>query len=268
MIEALAAVRGSARAPQVPVVAGNVVTADGPCDLIEAGADIVKVGVGPGAMCTTRMMTGVGRPQFSAVLGLRDGRPQGGSQDLGRRGSAPPARRRARTRRRRGIGHDRLVVRRHVRVARRPADRPDGQAVQGVVRHGLRPSGARPDLRRVGVRAGPQGAVRGGDLALADVPRPRSPGRRGPARLDHVRACARRAPTRAPPPWPSSTSAPSSACSPRPGTTRGARWSGPGRTARRGRAPIEASAGAAVVHAYRGGSPDRGARAEGVGRDR
>jgi IMP dehydrogenase len=37
-------------------------------DLIEAGADIVKVGVGPGAMCTTRMMTGVGRPQFSAVL--------------------------------------------------------------------------------------------------------------------------------------------------------------------------------------------------------
>jgi IMP dehydrogenase len=37
-------------------------------DLIAAGADIVKVGVGPGAMCTTRMMTGVGRPQFSAVL--------------------------------------------------------------------------------------------------------------------------------------------------------------------------------------------------------
>jgi IMP dehydrogenase len=37
-------------------------------DLIDAGADIVKVGVGPGAMCTTRMMTGVGRPQFSAVL--------------------------------------------------------------------------------------------------------------------------------------------------------------------------------------------------------
>ena len=36
--------------------------------LVEAGADIVKVGVGPGAMCTTRMMTGVGRPQFSAVL--------------------------------------------------------------------------------------------------------------------------------------------------------------------------------------------------------
>ncbi|CAL9370403.1 GuaB1 family IMP dehydrogenase-related protein [Streptomyces atacamensis] len=54
--------------PQVPVVAGNVVSAEGTRDLIEAGADIVKVGVGPGAMCTTRMMTGVGRPQFSAVL--------------------------------------------------------------------------------------------------------------------------------------------------------------------------------------------------------
>jgi IMP dehydrogenase len=54
--------------PQVPLVAGNVVTAAGTRDLIGAGADLVKVGVGPGAMCTTRMMTGVGRPQFSAVL--------------------------------------------------------------------------------------------------------------------------------------------------------------------------------------------------------
>ena len=52
----------------MPVAAGNVVTAEGVRDLAGAGADIVKVGVGPGAMCTTRMMTGVGRPQFSAVL--------------------------------------------------------------------------------------------------------------------------------------------------------------------------------------------------------
>ncbi|MGP3924875.1 MULTISPECIES: GuaB1 family IMP dehydrogenase-related protein [unclassified Streptomyces] len=66
MVSALKAVRGID--PQVPVVAGNVVAAEGVRDLIEAGADIVKVGVGPGAMCTTRMMTGVGRPQFSAVL--------------------------------------------------------------------------------------------------------------------------------------------------------------------------------------------------------
>jgi IMP dehydrogenase len=65
MLAALKAVR-EAR-PTVPVVAGNVVTAEGVRDLVEAGADIIKVGVGPGAMCTTRMMTGVGRPQFSAV---------------------------------------------------------------------------------------------------------------------------------------------------------------------------------------------------------
>lgn len=51
----------------LPIAAGNVVSAGGTRDLVEAGADIVKVGVGPGAMCTTRMMTGVGRPQFSAV---------------------------------------------------------------------------------------------------------------------------------------------------------------------------------------------------------
>jgi IMP dehydrogenase len=64
-IEAVRAVRSVAGS--TPVVAGNVVTAQGTRDLIEAGADVVKVGVGPGAMCTTRMMTGVGRPQFSAV---------------------------------------------------------------------------------------------------------------------------------------------------------------------------------------------------------
>ncbi|GAA1933034.1 GuaB1 family IMP dehydrogenase-related protein [Kitasatospora viridis] len=66
MISALRAVRGLD--PQIPIVAGNVVSAAGVRDLVEAGADILKVGVGPGAMCTTRMMTGVGRPQFSAVL--------------------------------------------------------------------------------------------------------------------------------------------------------------------------------------------------------
>ena len=52
----------------IPIAAGNVVTTEGVHDLVRAGADILKVGVGPGAMCTTRMMTAVGRPQFSAVL--------------------------------------------------------------------------------------------------------------------------------------------------------------------------------------------------------
>jgi IMP dehydrogenase len=65
-LDAIAAV--SALDLGVPLAAGNVVSAEGTRDLIGAGASIVKVGVGPGAMCTTRMMTGVGRPQFSAVL--------------------------------------------------------------------------------------------------------------------------------------------------------------------------------------------------------
>lgn len=66
MLDALRAVRQLS--PSVPVAAGNVVSAAGVRDLVDAGADIIKVGVGPGAMCTTRMMTAVGRPQFSAVL--------------------------------------------------------------------------------------------------------------------------------------------------------------------------------------------------------
>ncbi|MBM3720393.1 MAG: GuaB1 family IMP dehydrogenase-related protein [Actinobacteria bacterium] len=66
MVEVLKLIRGIN--PKVPLVAGNVVTAEGVRDLVAAGADIIKVGVGPGAMCTTRMQTGVGRPQFSAVM--------------------------------------------------------------------------------------------------------------------------------------------------------------------------------------------------------
>ncbi|MEV6428128.1 GuaB1 family IMP dehydrogenase-related protein [Nocardia sp. NPDC051463] len=65
MLETLSAIRDLGLG--VPLVAGNVVSAAGTRDLAAAGADIIKVGVGPGAMCTTRMMTGVGRPQFSAV---------------------------------------------------------------------------------------------------------------------------------------------------------------------------------------------------------
>ncbi len=50
-----------------PVVAGNVVTQDGARDLISAGASAIKVGVGPGSICTTRIISGVGMPQFSAI---------------------------------------------------------------------------------------------------------------------------------------------------------------------------------------------------------
>jgi IMP dehydrogenase len=55
-------------APQVRVVAGNVVTAKGTRDLIEAGADAVKVGVGAGSICTTRVISGAGMPQLTAIL--------------------------------------------------------------------------------------------------------------------------------------------------------------------------------------------------------
>lgn len=64
----------------LPIVAGNVVTAGAVRDLVSAGANIVKVGVGPGAMCTTRMMTAVGRPQFSAVLETADAARELGAQ--------------------------------------------------------------------------------------------------------------------------------------------------------------------------------------------
>ena len=56
------------RFPDIEVIAGNVATADGTRSLIEAGADAVKVGVGPGSICTTRVVAGVGVPQISAVM--------------------------------------------------------------------------------------------------------------------------------------------------------------------------------------------------------
>jgi IMP dehydrogenase/GMP reductase len=54
--------------PEVDLVAGNVATADGVSDLISAGAQAIKVGIGPGSVCTTRIVTGAGVPQLTAVL--------------------------------------------------------------------------------------------------------------------------------------------------------------------------------------------------------
>jgi len=56
------------RFPQVEVIGGNVATADGVRDLTEAGADAVKVGVGSGSICITRLVTGFGVPQLTAIL--------------------------------------------------------------------------------------------------------------------------------------------------------------------------------------------------------
>jgi len=57
---------------EVPVIAGNVVTEEGARDLIRAGASAVKVGVGPGSICTTRVISGVGMPQFTAIRNVAD----------------------------------------------------------------------------------------------------------------------------------------------------------------------------------------------------
>jgi IMP dehydrogenase len=56
------------RYPELPVVAGNVATRDAVRDLVRAGADAVKVGMGPGSICTTRVIAGIGMPQVTAVL--------------------------------------------------------------------------------------------------------------------------------------------------------------------------------------------------------
>ena len=66
VINALKAVKEAF--PDLPVIAGNVATAEGTCDLIEAGASVVKVGMGPGAICTTRVIAGVGVPQMTAIF--------------------------------------------------------------------------------------------------------------------------------------------------------------------------------------------------------
>ena len=59
--------------PDCEVIAGNVVSGEGAQALVEAGADAVKVGVGPGSICTTRIVTGVGMPQITAVANVAEG---------------------------------------------------------------------------------------------------------------------------------------------------------------------------------------------------
>ncbi len=57
----------------VQIIAGNIATGEGAIDLIDAGADAVKVGIGPGSICTTRVVTGVGVPQITAIMNVVDG---------------------------------------------------------------------------------------------------------------------------------------------------------------------------------------------------
>jgi IMP dehydrogenase len=65
VLDAIRAVK--AKLPEVELIAGNVATFDGACELARAGADGIKVGIGPGSICTTRVVTGAGVPQITAI---------------------------------------------------------------------------------------------------------------------------------------------------------------------------------------------------------
>jgi IMP dehydrogenase len=66
VLGAIRAIKG--RFPEVSLIAGNIASADAARDLIDAGVDAVKVGIGPGSICTTRVVSGVGVPQISAIM--------------------------------------------------------------------------------------------------------------------------------------------------------------------------------------------------------
>ncbi len=70
VIDTVKAVR--ARYPELPIIAGNVVTAEGVRMLADAGANVVKVGVGAGSICTTRIVSGAGMPQLTAIVACRE----------------------------------------------------------------------------------------------------------------------------------------------------------------------------------------------------
>ncbi len=78
MLEAVAAVKKAF--PHIDVLAGNIATYEGAIALMDAGADAVKVGIGPGSICTTRMVTGAGMPQITAISeAYRAGQERGDS---------------------------------------------------------------------------------------------------------------------------------------------------------------------------------------------
>jgi GMP reductase len=76
--------------PEYGLIAGNVVTPEAVETLIENGADIVKIGIGPGSVCTTRTMTGIGYPQLSAVLECYDAAESAGGRIMSDGGCTCP----------------------------------------------------------------------------------------------------------------------------------------------------------------------------------
>ena len=216
----------------VPLAAGNVVSAEGTRDLISAGASIVKVGVGPGAMCTTRMMTGVGRPQFSAVVECAAAARQLGAHVWADGGVRHP----------RDVALALAAGASNVMIGswfagtyESPGDLMrdrDGPAVQGELRHGVqacrrgahRRATARSTApaRRCSRRASPRRGWAWTRRAAAS----RTCSTTSPP------ACAAPAPTSGRRRWPNSTRRSCSACSPRRASPKGIRCRRAGEPAR------------------------------------
>ena len=145
VLDAIEAIRE--RYPDVQLMAGNVATADGTRALIDRGVDCVKVGIGPGSICTTRVVTGCGVPQITAIASCaaeayKYGIPvvaDGGIRYSGDVVKGPGGRSAQR--------HDRVTVRRHHREPRRadPLGRPK---LQGLPGDGLRRRHERRSQRR------------------------------------------------------------------------------------------------------------------------
>ena len=133
-LEAVQELKGSF--PDVEIVAGNVATAEGLTDLVAAGADAVKVGIGPGYACTTRLVAGVGVPQLTAVLDCAEAARSTGAPliaDGGIRRPGDVAKAVAAGAEQRHGGQPLRRADREPR-RRRQAPRPD---VQGLPRHGV-----------------------------------------------------------------------------------------------------------------------------------
>ena len=134
VLDALKLVRK--RFPSTPIIAGNVATEEGARDLVRRGADAVKVGIGPGSICTTRVVTGAGVPQIHAIRECAKATrgtkvpliADGGIKFSGDITKALAAGR--------ALRDDRLAARRHRGGAGRDDPLP-GPHVQGVPRHGL-----------------------------------------------------------------------------------------------------------------------------------
>ena len=122
--------------PDVELLAGNVATFDGACELARAGADGIKVGIGPGSICTTRIVTGAGVPQITAIAeayrATKDARRSHHRRwrhQVFRRHHQGPGCGRER-------GHDRIALRRHRRKPGR-IDSLSRPLLQVLSRHGI-----------------------------------------------------------------------------------------------------------------------------------